>query len=83
MKTHRLKTWPIYFERVLNGTKTFEIRKNDRDFQAGDLVRLLEFSPDDNIGYTGRELSFQIGYVFNNEDFGIQKGYCVFSLLSE
>ena len=82
MKTHELKTWKLYFERVLNSTKTFEIRKNDRDYQAGDIVLLQEYNPATD-SYSGRELKFQIGYIFNNEDFGIQKGYCVFSLLSK
>lgn len=38
---HELKTLPVYFEAVLNGDKTFEIRDNsDRGFQKGDTVPL-------------------------------------------
>jgi len=36
MRTHRLKTWPQYFEAVLKGTKRFDIRVDDRDFAVGD-----------------------------------------------
>jgi hypothetical protein len=36
--THELKTLPQYFERVLDGSKTFETRKNDRGFQKDDTV---------------------------------------------
>lgn len=44
MKTeHELKLHPRYFSRVANGQKTFEIRKNDRDYQVGDILVLKEF----------------------------------------
>jgi ASC-1-like (ASCH) protein len=43
--THCLKTWPEYFELVLAGIKTFELRKNDREFKLGDTLLLQEFDP--------------------------------------
>ncbi|EAG9779059.1 DUF3850 domain-containing protein, partial [Listeria monocytogenes] len=33
-KTHELKIAPEYFAAVTEGRKTFEIRKNGRDFQV-------------------------------------------------
>ena len=33
---HELKCWPEYFEAVISGAKTFEVRKNDRDFAVRD-----------------------------------------------
>lgn len=45
MKTHKLKTLPVYFDAVQRGDKTFEIRKNDRDFQAQDALVLAEWDP--------------------------------------
>ena len=69
---HELKIWPQYYARVKDGSKTFEIRKNDRGFQSGDTVELREFDPkaanptDDSTpkGYTASPtLKFQIGYV--------------------
>lgn len=68
---HTLKIWPQWYSRVLDGSKTFEIRKNDREFQYGDTVILKEWNPDPinatskaPIGYTGsKDLTFKIGYV--------------------
>lgn len=42
---HELKIWPQYFEPVMFGTKTFEVRENDRGFQPGDTVALREYDP--------------------------------------
>lgn len=42
---HSLKTLPVYFAAVLRGDKTFEVRKNDRDFQTGDTLILKEYDP--------------------------------------
>lgn len=77
--THELKIWPQYYCRVADGSKTFEVRKNDRGFQPGDTVILKEYDPaeidykDDlgshtefykaPIGYTRNQMIFKIGYV--------------------
>lgn len=36
MTTHRLKVLIKYADAIMNGTKTFEIRKNDRGYEVGD-----------------------------------------------
>ena len=33
---HQLKIEPDYFKKIVEGVKTFEVRKNDRDFHVGD-----------------------------------------------
>ncbi len=43
MKIHGLKTVQPYFGQVKDGTKTAELRKNDRDFKVGDYLLLQEF----------------------------------------
>ena len=43
MKTHELKLDINYFEDVKSGLKNFEIRKNDRDFQVGDILEFKIF----------------------------------------
>lgn len=77
-KTHELKTWPEYFKDVWNNTKTFEIRKNDRHYRAGDILLLREWSVVG--GYTGREIEKRVSYVFLGGTMGIEDGYCVLGL---
>ncbi len=43
MKTHELKLDIKYFDDVKSGKKNFEIRKNDRDFQVGDVLELKAY----------------------------------------
>ena len=63
--THKVKIWPEFYLEVLMGRLKFQIRKNDRDYQAGHLLLLQEWSPEvaGNVGYTGRELLVTITYV--------------------
>lgn len=49
MTEHVLKTIEPYWSEVNNGTKTFEVRRNDRAYQKGDTLRLL--NPDDIEGH--------------------------------
>jgi hypothetical protein len=76
---HQLKIIPPYYDRVLLNEKTFEVRKNDRDFQVNDQLELREFDPVKN-EYTGRMLIKTISYVLNGGQFGIEAGYCVLGL---
>ena len=78
-KTHHLKTWPQYFQAVIDGKKKFEVRKNDRDFKPQDKLRLQEFDPNQGI-FTGREYECDIHYILYGGEFGIKEGYCVMSL---
>lgn len=76
---HELKIWPQYFEAVTDGRKTFEVRVNDRGYQAGDTVILREWKPDEVRSpshYTGNSVEFRIGYVLP-----IDAERVVFSLL--
>lgn len=43
MKIHELKLDIKYFDEVKNGNKCFEIRKNDRDYQIGDVLELKAY----------------------------------------
>ncbi len=76
---HELKIWPEYYERVIRGSKTFEVRKNDRDYQEGDYAALQEWCPEKK-DYTGRWVTFKIGFVLTG--FGLPEDVCVFSLIN-
>lgn len=48
-KIHSLKLNTRYVDAVNLGTKTFEIRKNDRNFQAGDYIVFNSVNDDGKI----------------------------------
>lgn len=74
---HVLKTNPEIFELVKNGTKTFEYRKNDRDFKLGDLIILSKW---EHNGFSEKlPFSLKITYILYGGQFGIPKEYCIFS----
>ena len=63
---HELKTLPKYYSAVVDGSKTFEVRKDDRNYQVGDALFLKEY---DNGKYTGKEFGVWVTYVLGrNED---------------
>lgn len=77
MKIHELKILPKFFGDVESGEKTFEIRKNDRDYQVGDLIRLKEFDAFKQ-QYTGNETGYyKIIYITS---FQQKDGYVVMGI---
>jgi len=46
LKVQILKTHNRYFDKVVDGSKKFEFRFNDRDYQVGDPLILLDYTPD-------------------------------------
>jgi Domain of unknown function (DUF3850) len=77
MTTHKLKTWSEPFQAMRDGRKSFEFRKNDRNFEESDILILQEWNPD--TGYTGRVINAQVVYLIK-AGFGIPEGYCIMSL---
>lgn len=64
MAIHKLKIDSKYFDAVLKGFKTFEIRKNDRNFKVGDKLILQEYDPEKQV-CTGYELLAFVTYITN------------------
>lgn len=77
-KTHTLKTWPQYFQMVIDGKKKFEYRLNDRGFREGDELLLLEYDPIKKT-YSGRQCVASVSFVLNSFK-GIEDGYCIMSI---
>lgn len=77
MTIHELKILPEYYDAVRCGDKRFEIRKNDRDYHKGDILRLKEW---DGEKYTGEELDALVRYVLYDWTGGLQDGYCIMSI---
>ena len=79
---HQLKLWPEYYNRVVTGEKTFELRKDDRPqkFHPQDILVLKEFDPDIK-DFTGREVTKVVTYLLRDApQFGLQPGYCIMGL---
>ena len=91
-KIHELKILPYFFRAVKAGSKTFELRKNDRDFKVGDILVLKEFKTGlvdhtgaeevviEERGYTGREIKKRISYILEGGQYGLRKGYSILAL---
>ena len=78
---HALKTEPRFFGAVIRGEKTFEVRKNDRDFKVGDYLKLNEITVPEK-EKTGRFVVLRITYILNDERF-CKKGFVVLGFQKE
>ena len=79
--THALKTWPVYFEQVRCGMKTFDIRPDDRTprYEEGDLLDLREWDPA-LTRYTGRKITVSVTLVLRGAPI-IPEGYCAMQVM--
>ena len=91
--THELKIQKQWADAKLAGEKPFEIRRNDRGFQKGDIVRYRVIDPKTGGPYVPEQsdvtlpgglvhpleiCDFVITYVREGAD-GLEKGYCVYA----
>lgn len=81
MSEHVLKVQPPYFDALLDGSKTFEVRKNDRAYQRGDTLVLREFVVP-AMRLTGREIRKRVSFVYAGDPRfgGIEQGHVVLAL---
>jgi len=90
-KHHELKTDPDVFQASEAGVKPWEIRRDDRVFQVGDLVTLRETKHTGEamkfggapLEYTGREREGRIAYIMHGPHYGLARGWCIFSLVED
>ena len=84
MQTHELKTDPQVFDDVVSGKKTFEIRKDDRGFEVGDLLILrktqhtgAEMANGAPLKYTGTVYVY-VTYILRG--YGLEDGWVIMSI---
>ena len=84
---HELKTDPEVFDAVIAGTKTFEIRKNDRDYQVGDELLLrqtkhtgAEMAAGAPLEYTGSFWTVPVVGIMHGPIYGLEGGWCIMSI---
>lgn len=76
---HCVKLNSQYFQDVVKGNKTFEIRFNDRDYKINDELILNEIFQGE---YTGNKVKVYITYILSHDDFpeGIPEGYVILNI---
>ena len=63
---HELKINPRYFDEIIKGEKTFEVRKDDRSYEKGDFLALNEHNGEK---YTGNSCLVYVDYILRDGDF--------------
>ena len=88
MTIHELKTDPLVFAESWNDKKRFEIRKDDRNFEIGDILVLKEtkytgeeMKNGKPLFYTGFELKVKITYKLPVGSYGLEKEWTVLSVI--
>lgn len=78
---HTLKTDSIPFMEVYRGDKTFELRKDDRNFKEGDYLYLLETSISGGtlMLYTGQFILAKITSKLRDQ-YGLPADLCILSI---
>lgn len=84
---HILKTDPAVFQADIDGTKTYEIRFNDRGYSVGDELLLretthtgAEIAAGAALEYTGREVTKTVSHVLSG--YGLADGWVILSFAS-
>lgn len=75
---HELKCVLEPFQQKWDRNKNWEFRKNDRDFQKGDILWEREYDPSTN-SYSGREIYEEVTWMIKGGVFGIPEGYVIMS----
>lgn len=75
---HELKTLPIYFEEVIEGRKSFEVRKNDRSFKVGDMLALNEYDAEKK-EYTGNSCLVVVDYILKDDNY-CKNGFVIMAI---
>lgn len=71
---HDLKAWPEFFNALADGSKPFEVRRDDRGYQPGDTLTIRHYDPKSGLTPGVEPLHFTVTYVLR-EFPGLASGY--------
>lgn len=87
IRVHNLKIEGIFYAKILNEAKCFELRKNDRNYQVGDYInfevlhrdRYIDQADEDGIYHEDTNTLYLITDIL--EDYaGLEKDYCILNI---
>lgn len=78
-KHHEIKCLTEYYQAIEAGDKTFEVRKNDRDYRRYDFLVLCEVVGSARIP-TGRKMVYSVRYIMQGGQFGLPDDYVAMSI---
>ena len=80
-RIHNLKIKAEYIDQVVKENKTFELRKNDRDYQVGDLIHFVDVDGNEFRQELNVPRLFGISYVLKGcPQYGLAEDYCIISI---
>lgn len=90
MAIHNKKTIQSNFQDIANGNKTFDIRKDNCNYQVGDIIVFQEVSErnllnaltgrlDSYVEYTGRTIEAEITYK-QSSGYGLKNNWCALGI---
>lgn len=86
MQVHSIKTTLAHYNVVSDGSKTFEVRNDDRAYQKGDIIALRV--PSEMITMPGNAppspypvIYYKIGFVLRGGQHGLNLGFVAFSIM--
>ena len=86
-KLHTLKTDPEVFKAVVQGKKTYEIRFDDRGFEVGDELMLMEtqhtgeeMKQGEPLVFTDRGCRVEVLHILKGPIYGLQTGWVIMSI---
>ncbi len=84
-KYHVVKSWSHFFDAIKAGKKLHDLRKDDRDYEVGDIMHLKRYDIEKG-QFTGDWLVAEITYITNNKypcafsSSVLPQDYCILSL---
>lgn len=75
-KVYQIRMGTSLFEEVISCERTFELRKNDKNYKKGDILEMMEFKDG---RYTGRTVRVLVTYILT-EFTGLADGYCIMQI---